>query len=109
MAGSFLDGLAFNAAGGTSRVTIKFDEYGGKAVELPGMQALFSDNTVQHQPLIEAIYDNEPVDDVADRNGVARVSGRVPAPGAECKCSSSGLCLLRGRTRASSLRKAYLI
>ena len=76
MAGSFLDALTFNTAGGTSRVTIKFDEYGGKAVELPATQALFSDYTVQHQPLIEAIYDNEPVDDVADRNAVGRMHQR---------------------------------
>ena len=47
-------------------MTIKFDEYGGKAVELPAMQALFSDYAVQHQPLVEAIHENEPVDDVAE-------------------------------------------
>jgi hypothetical protein len=30
------------------------------------MQALFSDYAVQHQPLVEAIHENEPVDDVAE-------------------------------------------
>ena len=55
-------------------MTIKFDEYGGKAVELPA--TLFSDYAVQHQPLVEAIYENEPVDDVANRNAVGRMHQR---------------------------------
>ena len=48
----------------------------GKAIELPATQALFSDYAVQHQPPVEAIYDNEPVDDVANRNAVGRMHQR---------------------------------
>ena len=40
------------------------------------MQALFSDYAVHNQPLVEAIYDNEPVDDVANRDGAGRMHQR---------------------------------
>ena len=40
------------------------------------MQALFSDYAVQHQPLVEAIHENEPADDVADRKAVGRMHQR---------------------------------